>query len=217
MRNKNQTEAKRPVSRTVFRVFILLLISLIAGGAIYSFNARQVLHDQMPMPLGFGVSYVLSPSMEPTLRVDDLVFIRSSDSYREGDIVIFQESNSLTIHRIIHVDGDTVTTKGDNNNSPDAPIQKSSIKGKLVFSVPFLGALVRLLQTTVAKILLIVLAALLFKLSWRKEKKQDDETLEQMKAEIRRLKAQQLPESEAEATSSESNPEENASQPVSQE
>lgn len=197
MQKSSKEGKKRSVKRTIYRVVILLLISLIAGSAVYSFNARHVLHDQMPMPLGIGVSYVLSPSMEPKLHVDDLVFVRSADSYSVGDIVIYQEANALIIHRIIQIDGDTLITKGDNNNTADAPIQVSSVKGKMVFSVPFIGALVRLLQTTLAKIVLILLAALLLKLSWKKEKKSDEEELDQIKAEIRKLKAEQFPEAEA--------------------
>lgn len=200
MQNSSKTEKKRPVWRTVYRILILLLISLIIGSAVYSFNAKRVLHDQMPMPLGIGVSYVLSPSMEPTLHVNDLVVVRASDSYAVGDIVIYQEANLLIIHRIIQIDGDTLITKGDHNNTEDTPIQLSSVKGKLVFSVPYAGAAVRLLQTTLAKILLILLAAFLLKLSWRKEKRKDDEELDQIKAEIRKLKAEQFPESESAPT-----------------
>ena len=84
----------------------------------------------------------------------------------------------------------------DNNNTADAPISVSSVKGKLVFSVPFLGAVVRVLQTTAAKIILLLLAAFLLRLSWRKEKQADDDELDRIKAEIRRLKAEQYPESE---------------------
>lgn len=198
-KNNNQQRKKRPVWRTVYRVIIFLLISLLVGSLIYSFNAKHVMHEQMPMPLGIGVSYVLSPSMEPTLHVDDLVVVRKAGSYEVGDIIIFQDGSSLTIHRIVEKDGDTLVTKGDNNNAADPPISRSSVKGKMVFSVGKVGALVRWLQTTMAsslaKILLILLAALLLKLSWNKEKTNDDKQLEDLKEEIRRLKAEQYPDS----------------------
>ena len=50
------------------------------------------------------------------------------------------------LHRIINIDGDTVTTKGDANNVADAPIQKSQIKGVLVYDIPRLGAVVHIIR-----------------------------------------------------------------------
>ena len=198
MRRDNHNRGKRPIGRTVYRIVIFLLISLLVGSLIYSFNAKHVMHDQMPMPLGFGVSYVLSPSMEPNLHVDDLVFVRRASSYEVGDVIVYQERNSLIIHRIIETDGKTLVTKGDNNNTADSPIDISCVKGKMVFSVGRLGALVRFLQTTMAsslsKILLILAAALLLRLSWKKEKDSSDQELDKIKAEIRRLKAEQYPD-----------------------
>lgn len=203
MRKHKQNGGKRSIGRTVYRIVIFVLISLLVGSLVYSFNAKHVMHDQMPMPLGIGVSYVLSPSMEPTLHVDDLVFIRRSGSYEVGDVIIYQERNSLVIHRIIETDGKTLVTKGDNNNTADSPIELSCVKGKMVFSVGRLGAIVRILQTTMAsslsKILLILAAVFLLRISWRKEKDSSDQELDKIKAEIRKLKEEQYPDAPAPA------------------
>ena len=56
------------------RLLCYLLISLVLGGTAYSWNARRLAGNAMPMPFGVGLSVVLSGSMEPTLSVNDLIF-----------------------------------------------------------------------------------------------------------------------------------------------
>ena len=53
--------------RIVFRILIIVLIGVVLGSVVYTRNAKRVMHDEFPMPLGFEVSVVLTGSMEPTL------------------------------------------------------------------------------------------------------------------------------------------------------
>ena len=62
----------------------------------------------MPMPFGFGISAVLSGSMEPEYSTDDLVIVRSTDVYQIGAVVVYQDGSTLIMHRIIAVDDDPV-------------------------------------------------------------------------------------------------------------
>lgn len=170
---------------------MILLISLVIGGTVYSVNAKRIMHNEMPMPFGFGMSVVLSGSMEETLHVNDLVVVQQTRNVEVGDIIVFQSGTDLIIHRVIGISDGEITTQGDANNWPDDPISPNAVKGKMLFSIPMLGLLVRLLQTTIGKILVFILAVFLLLRSHQKERKQDDEQLEQIKAEIRRLQSQQ--------------------------
>ena len=189
MKTEKQSKPKSRVRRVIFRIFMILLISLFIGGTIYTVNARRVLGNQMPMPFGVGLSVVLTGSMEPTLSENDLVIVKEADSYEINDIVVYQRGTELIIHRLISVDGDLYTMQGDANNVPDEPVGLSVIKGKEVASVPYIGFVIRLLQTTVGKIVVIALAAFLLHRSRTKERTEDDEELDQIKDEIRKLKA----------------------------
>ena len=142
----------------------------------------------MKMTFGYGMSVVLSGSMEDRLYVDDLVIIKATDNYKVNDIVLFQDGNSLVIHRIIEIDGDTVTTKGDANNTADEPIQKSQIKGVLVYDIAGFGAVVNVLKQPVFVILILAAAFLLTEFSYRKEKDTDTEELDEIKKMIEELK-----------------------------
>lgn len=189
MKTEKQSKQKSRVGRVIFQIFMILLISLFIGGTIYTVNARRVLGNQMPMPFGVGLSVVLTGSMEPTLSENDLVIVKEADSYEINDIVVYQRGTELIIHRLISVDGDLYTMQGDANNVPDEPVGLSVIKGKEVASVPYIGFVIRLLQTTVGKIVVIALAAFLLHRSRTKERTEDDEELDQIKDEIRKLKA----------------------------
>ena len=84
-----------------------------------------------------------------------------------------------------------VTTKGDANNAPDAPIELSAVKGKVVGVIPGVGGIVKILKTPTATAIMLVGAVLLLEASFRKEKKKGDDQLEKIKEEIRKLKDEQ--------------------------
>lgn len=191
----NQKKSKQTLL-TLVRRLILALLGLILGVSLYLANARGLTRNQLPMPFGTGIAVVLSGSMEPTLRVDDLIIVRQAEHYSEGEIVVYQSAGELIVHRILSADGETFTTKGDANNTADAPITADAIRGTVVSRVPFAGKLVRILRTPLGILGILALAFALIELSFRKEKKDDDAQLEAIKEEIRRLKAQQEQSSE---------------------
>lgn len=180
----------RDKKRNIFPRIFLVLASLVFGGNIYLWNARNLAGNAMPMPFGFGVSVVLSGSMEPVLSVNDMVIIRKTDELEEGDIIVYQKGHELIIHRIIEKEGNTILTQGDANSISDSPVNSSDVKGKLVLVIPWAGAIVRVIKTPVGTAVILAAALLLLELSYRKEKEQGDKELEQVKEEIRRLKAE---------------------------
>lgn len=168
--------------------FTVIIFAILAGLGVYLFNAQIIVGNQMPMPFGVGTAVILSGSMEPTLSTNDLVFVKEQERYQEGDIVVYQENDYLVIHRIIQMDGDTIQTKGDANNVADSPIDISSVRGKLMFRIPKAGVVVGILKTPVGIITILAVAIILMEKSFRKEKAQEDEKLEELRKEIRKLR-----------------------------
>jgi signal peptidase len=140
------------------------------------------------MPFGVGLTVVLSGSMEPELSVGDLLVVARQDSYTVGEVVVFQEGRIGVVHRIIEMDGSTVTTQGDANNAPDEPMDISRIKGKVVLAIPMVGYLVNMIKTPVATVIILAAAIFLLERSFHKEKEKDADQLEEIKREIERLK-----------------------------
>lgn len=182
---------KKKLLKTVLRIIALSCVAVFLGFNIYMWNAQTLTGNALPMPFGFGTAIVLSGSMEPVLSVDDLIFVRAQEAYNIGDMVVFQSGTVLVVHRIIAIDGDKATTKGDANNTDDGEIALSAIKGTVVGSVKNAGAVVRAVKSPVVSIALLVGAIFLLERSYRKEKQQGDAQLDRIKEEIRRLKAEQ--------------------------
>ena len=144
------------------------------------------------MPFGYGIAIVLSGSMEPVISKDDLILVKESESYAVDDIVVYQNINSLVVHRIIAIDGDSIITKGDANNVADEPISAADIKGKVLMWNSFAGKGVSFLKTPIGTICIIAAAIALIEIPHRKEKDKDDEERQKIIDEIRRLKEETL-------------------------
>lgn len=186
---KDRKNRKMSIKR-VLRMVLLVLISLFLGGSLYAWNAETLVGNAMPMPLGWGVSVVLSGSMEPNLHVNDMVLVVHQDSYAVGDIVVYQEGRSLVIHRVVSVSGDTLTTKGDANDIPDTPVALSAVKGKAITQIPLFGGMLRFLKTPVGFLLMGVLAVILFEVPYYRERKKAAKSQKALRQEIERLKSQ---------------------------
>ena len=182
---------KTKVGSMIFRIVLIIIAGLTVGLGVFSWNASRVVGNQLPMPFGFGVSVVMSPSMEPVLKTNDLIFVSEDENYEVGDIVVYQDGNMLVIHRIINIDGENVITKGDANNIADDPIKLDDVKAKFSFRIPFIGVIFKYLKTVPGTLLVLVLAIFLLYRSRQKEREKDRDDLESIVEEIKRLRAQQ--------------------------
>lgn len=177
--------------KNLLRTGLLVFASVVIGVNIYLWNAKSLMGNSLPMPFGYGAAVVLSGSMEPAMQIDDLIIVAAQPDYKENDIVVYQSGSMLVVHRIIELQPDTVITQGDANNAPDAPVRKEMIKGKVVGCISGAGRITRLLKSPAATLTLVAGTLILSEWTLRRDKKKDDDELEKIKAEIRRLKADQ--------------------------
>lgn len=178
----------------------LILCGTILGVNVYMANARRLVGNQMPMPFGYGAAVVLSGSMEPEFSQGDLILVKEETSYETRDIVVYQQHDSLVVHRIISMDGDVVITQGDANNAPDEPITTADIKGRVLCWIPGAGNVVSFLKTPVGIFCIIAAAIALLEIPRRREMKEDDAQRQLLLDEIRRLKEEQEAQLRAQTT-----------------
>lgn len=173
--------------KTALRMLTLLVVGVFLGVRFYAWNAQHLTGNAVPMPFGIGASVVLSGSMEPALSVGDLLIFTEEENYEVGDVVVYQSGRMPVVHRIIALDAETVTTRGDANNTADEPFGVQLIKGKVVTVVPLVGHLIWALKTPLGTASLVIAALLLMELSFRSERKAKAAQQEKLKAEIRQL------------------------------
>ncbi|QQD76172.1 signal peptidase I [Curtobacterium sp. YC1] len=99
-----------------------------------------------PMLLGWQSTTVMTGSMEPSLRVGDVVVSMPVDEHqlRKGQVLLFHDPDHagvLRMHRFDTLNHDgTLTTKGDANPAPDStPITRAAVTGVGYLRVPLIG------------------------------------------------------------------------------
>mgnify|MGYP004732713987 FL=1 len=114
---------------------IIFVLGVIAIIAVWGFLQLNVQKKEYINILGYSVFSTETGSMSPTMETGDIVIIKIGDEIKENDIITYKKENVLITHRVVSIDGETVTTKGDYNNTEDEPIQKDNITGKVVFII----------------------------------------------------------------------------------
>ena len=173
--------------KTAIRLTLTALAAAVIGVNFYAVNAAKLAGNAVPMPFGVGAAVVISGSMEPELSVGDLIIVKERDAYEIGDVIVFQDGRMSVTHRIAAMDEETVTTKGDANNTADDPIPYDCIKGEVVVAIPVVGYLVNIIKTPLGTLCILALAILLLERSFRIDKQKDADELNAIKAEIEKL------------------------------
>lgn len=122
---------------------------------------------------------VVSGSMEPSIHVGSISIIDTNANYEDiktQDVIAFEsEGGKMVTHRVINITEEGFETKGDNNDVSDGvTTTKVNYKGKNIFSIPYLGYIVRFIQTVKGRILAItgIIAIVILDLLTSEEKKQ---------------------------------------------
>ena len=123
------------IKNIILDIIIVILLGMIIFG---------ILNKNKPFPVcGYYFFTVLSGSMEDTLHIGDNIIVKKSNDYKVGDIITYKLDNSYITHRIVKIDGDMITTKGDANDTEDIPFKKDNILGKFVYKSKILNFLVK--------------------------------------------------------------------------
>ena len=125
--------------------FIINLIIYIAivGGVVFGFPSALSWYLDTPYPM----AAITSGSMWPVLKEGSLVFIKfvEKSEIEVGDIVVYRNNKGFTIHRVVELRENDLTTKGDANFQKDAAVKYEDIVGKTVtiqgksIVIPYLG------------------------------------------------------------------------------
>ena len=123
---KKNTLSKRIVGIVSYLLIIAVLLLIFVGG--------------------FKPFVIASGSMEPNINIGDIVLVQSIniDEVEVGDIIAYQISNRIVVHRVIEVLNNTgkiyLKTKGDANSDADPGlVAERVVLGKITFTIPRIG------------------------------------------------------------------------------
>ncbi len=140
----------------------LLLILLLAFN-VYNFFCIQILGKDLATINGYGVLEVISGSMEPTIHIGDMILVDTkADDYKPDDIITFYDVEGVFVtHRIVSIYDGMMITKGDNNNTEDAPLSVDRIIGKCVMQLSGLGKLTAALKSPFTMVMVLLIGIMI--------------------------------------------------------
>lgn len=141
-----------------------ILVGCILFINIYNFIQIRVLHKDVGTINGYAFLEVISGSMEPTIKVGDLVVINTNDKdIKENDVITYASPNgSLVTHRVTESSSNGFITKGDANNTVDEKIvNKNNIVGKYTFRIPYFGIVLNAFQKPLTLILILIIGIII--------------------------------------------------------
>ena len=150
---------RRVLSITAWVISAVLLF-LCANNVYQQFINR----DKYLGFFGTGYAVVESPSMTPTLNVNDMIMYKEAilSELSAGDIVIYKRpktdgTEDLIVHRLVAIKDGYAITKGDANAQEDEPFDQHNIIGKFTNSIGGIGLIIKFLASPAASFSLIAL------------------------------------------------------------
>lgn len=160
-------DRKEKKKRTVFQIIMDTIINIIMVIAILLFVlAILTIYNHKDNPneaflLGYKPVYVMTGSMEPTLKVNGIVIIKEAeyDEINIDDIIMYEIDDKMITHRVVDISDEGIRTKGDNNNVQDAYLlQPENIRGKAVAIWNWTATIVNKWKTPQGKTQIIMIA-----------------------------------------------------------
>ena len=152
------------ISNVLKNIIVVIMIVITASLLIMK------LMGDTPSVLGYNLYYIATPSMEPTLEVGDIILskeVKDIDKLEVHDVVTYlgevgSYKGKLITHEIIEIiindDGTkSFITKGTNPSSvADPMIDADQIKTVMVFEVPLLGDLMKVINHPAGFLIIII-------------------------------------------------------------
>ena len=172
-------EKRKRTGKIFKRVLYVLLIILIYNFVLVFLSSIN--KSQNVNILGYKSYIITSSSMEPNIKIGDVVIAKEAkeNDLKEGDIITFSKNNEVITHRISKIEKKEgtsyYTTKGDNNNVEDKDkIKYSEIEGKSVMTIPKIGKFIGVMENQIIILVLILVVLILLFMKIKRDEKKDN-------------------------------------------
>ncbi|MBQ6461972.1 MAG: class B sortase [Pseudobutyrivibrio sp.] len=150
----------------------------IIGNVLIIFVIIAIAPIAIPKAFGVQAFNVISGSMEPTISVGSIVYVRNVEfeELSQGDVIAFESGASVVTHRIVEINTEDklITTTGDANNTEDFnPVSYTNVIGRMIAHFPIYGTIVAWLTDTVGKLVAVVVLVIGAVLSYLGEDKKE--------------------------------------------
>lgn len=175
----------------IIKKIVIVILSVVLLLNIYIIVQTKTHPDKVPNVFGYKPFIVLSGSMESTIHVGDLVFVKiiNPEELKENDIIAFRDKENLvTTHRIKGlktVNGETCyITKGDANNTEDQGLVcQKDVEGKYVSRIAKIGNAILFIQEPLGFAVMLMSVFIVLLLVYVVGNKKSNDTIEMTEEE----------------------------------
>ena len=151
------------IVKNIIKIVVITLLTLIFLYNIYNYINTKILKNSITEIGGYAILEVVSGSMEPTIKIGDIIIIDTKNKdYKKDDIVTFTDvNNAFVTHRIIEINNNKMITKGDANDSNDDATETSKIIGRYVYKLTGLGAIIASFRSPITLTIILIMGIII--------------------------------------------------------
>lgn len=165
---------KNKIFRTINlikNIICWILVVILVFTMVVFFTAR--INGSTPSVFGYSIFRVSSGSMEPELKVGDIILdkvVENPEDLKVGDVITFKSNDYgdlLVTHKVIKAPYEEngklmLQTKGVANDIEDNPISTDDVKGIMVCKVDYLDTVYNVFLSPWGLLILITLIVIIF-------------------------------------------------------
>ena len=141
---------------------LLLFILIITLIIVYNIIQVNFLNKEYYNFFGYTFFKVATGSMSGSIETGDIVIAKlGNQNINLNDIIVYKQDEYIITHRIVEIEKDNITTKGDANNTEDKPITQEKVIGKVIKVIHNISIWENVLKTPKVFILIIITGTLL--------------------------------------------------------
>ena len=197
MKYHNKRELKEIINtrnkfKTAFKYVLTPILLVIVLLNLYIIFQKLTHPNQVVKIFGYRTYIVSSGSMEPYLKVGDIILVDKVDSAQEikvDDIITFTQGDGKDItHRVIEIkdvnDNRSFVTKGDNNNDNDPnEVKFENIRGKYSSKISGIGKFILSVKTSFGAIIFVIIIFIIYFWMGKREDREIERHLKRTETE----------------------------------
>lgn len=153
----------------IFTTILIIILVIL----LFCYAQLKVFNNDYINFCGYTIFQVITGSMSDTINPQDIVVVKLTKDVKTNDIITFRVGNDFVTHRMIGLENEKIITRGDANNSQDAPITKDVIIGKVVFIINNVAIWMNVIKEPIV-ILGIIVTIITIKIMFFKDTKKDE-------------------------------------------
>lgn len=150
----------KKVSKILINI-LLLFILIITLIIVYNIVQVNFFNKEYYNFFGYTFFKVATGSMSGSIEIGDIVIAKlGNQNINVNDVIVYKQDDYIITHRIIEMEEENITTKGDANNTEDKPITKENVIGKVIKVIHNVSIWESVLKTPKVFILMIITGTL---------------------------------------------------------